>query len=501
MDHEKTLELLAKALEIAPGDWETRSHMASLCIELGRGERAARLLEAAPALPDDVAGKLHAAGLLHQAGANNAALQIADGLIAASSTNAQAHLLKANIYRDRGLDAEARRHYNLAAVIDPSLEDEHFEAWLDGGGATTTRPATAGGTRDDPPRGGHDAGDGVAQPPLPSPFDDLEPDFNPPPPGVDAEPSDSQPDFTTEMAEEFDEMDDHSPFAVRPDFPLTTFSDVGGMEPIKESVRMKIVYPFKNKGVFARYGKRAGGGLLLYGPPGCGKTLVARAAAGESAAPLITVSIADVLSRWFGESEERVHALFEAARRHAPSILLVDELDALGVRRSDAGGSMAGLVNVLLGEIDRSAGDNDGVLVVGATNSPWRVDSAFRRPGRFDQTIFVPPPDADARRQILALATRGLPAAPLDLEKLVRPTAKFSGADLCAVVDRAVEMAIAEEMRSGREGELTTKLLAAAIKRSRPTTLEWMEEAANYASYANRSGVYDELAEYLGEGR
>jgi SpoVK/Ycf46/Vps4 family AAA+-type ATPase len=225
--------------------------------------------------------------------------------------------------------------------------------------------------------------------------------------------------------------------------------------------------------------------------------LLARATAGECGAHFDAVSIPDILSKYFGESESRLHAIFETARRHAPSILFIDELDALGVKRSDASGPMAGLVNVLLTEIDGASSNNDGVLVLGATNSPWRIDPAFRRPGRFDNTVFVPPPDAAARSSIIEILLADVPCEKFDFEKVVAATDRFSGADLRAAIDAALELAIAEEMRTGKDTSLTGKMLLAAIKATRPTTLEWLDQASNYASYANNSGVYDELAEYL----
>jgi transitional endoplasmic reticulum ATPase len=260
---------------------------------------------------------------------------------------------------------------------------------------------------------------------------------------------------------------------------------------------MKLIYPSKNKGVFEKFNRRAGGGLLLYGPPGCGKTAIAQAAAGECGSRFIEVSVADVLSKWFGESERRIRDLFDIARSNAPAVVFIDEIDALGVKRSDASGAMAGLVNVLLGEVDRTSSHNTDILIIGATNTPWRVDSSFRRPGRFDQTIFVPPPDSEARASILELLLRNIPTTGIETASLVEATHKFSGADLRAAVDAGIETAITEEMKTGNDTRLSAEMLMAAIKATRPTTLEWLEQAANYASYANASGLYDDLATYI----
>jgi SpoVK/Ycf46/Vps4 family AAA+-type ATPase len=260
---------------------------------------------------------------------------------------------------------------------------------------------------------------------------------------------------------------------------------------------MNIIYPFKNPGVFQKFNRSAGGGILLYGPPGCGKTHIARATAGECRATFLSIAITDVLSKWIGESERHLHDLFETARSQAPAVLFIDEIDAIGMNRHDAGSSSAPLVNVLLTEMDGIAADNTNLMVLAATNSPWRVDNALRRPGRFDRVLFVPPPDAVGRAAILEISLRGMPHDSLDLQKLAKQTDRFSGADLRAVVSRAAEQAILTEMRTGRESLLTQRMLTETIAMMRPSTTEWLETARNYASYSNQSGFYDELAAYL----
>jgi SpoVK/Ycf46/Vps4 family AAA+-type ATPase len=166
------------------------------------------------------------------------------------------------------------------------------------------------------------------------------------------------------------------------------------------------------------------------------------------------------------------------------------------VKRADAGHS-ASLVNTLLTEIDGAASRNENVLVMGATNTPWRLDSAFRRPGRFDHVVFVPPPDQAARKSIFALALDGIPQESLDLDQLAQKSEKFSGADIRAVVEASTESVIETIIKTGKEVKLTQKELLQALKKHRPTTLEWLEQASNYASYANQSGLYDELSEYI----
>jgi SpoVK/Ycf46/Vps4 family AAA+-type ATPase len=281
--------------------------------------------------------------------------------------------------------------------------------------------------------------------------------------------------------------------------PTVTFADVGGLEEIKERIRMAIIYPFQKPELFAAYGRRAGGGLLLYGPPGCGKTFMARATAGELNARFISVGISDILDMWHGRSEQKLHALFETARRTRPTVLFFDELEGIGGNRLDMRAHhQRTLVNQFLAELDGAEGDNEGILVIGATNSPWHVDQALRRPGRFDHIVFVAPPDEAARREVLRLHLRGKPAAEdVDIGKLARETEGFSGADLHALVTAASEQALREALRTGAIAPLSTGLLQRALRTQKPSTTEWLMTAKNYAIYSNEGGLYDEVAEYL----
>ena len=170
------------------------------------------------------------------------------------------------------------------------------------------------------------------------------------------------------------------------------------MDDVKRRLELAFFGPLRNPQMRKLYGKSLRGGLLLYGPPGCGKTFLARAVAGEMGAKFISVSIVDVLNMWIGNSERNLHEIFEAARRNAPCVLFLDELDALGHKRSQmTSTSMRTIGNQLLTELDGVDSNNDGVFVLAATNAPWDVDPALRRPGRFDRMCLVLPPDATAR--------------------------------------------------------------------------------------------------------
>lgn len=503
MNHEKTLELLAKALEIAPGDWETRSHMAALYLDLGMQPHAVALLDATPSLPNDATGKLHAAELFARGNEDNAALRIADALIADNRANAKAHLLKAKIYRGRGMKTDARKHYNIAAVIDASLEDLEFEAWLDGMPPARRDSMGKPGTLPAPAETSPQPALRENDPDLPnmkSPAEDF--DFatgGPPPydPWVDG--TDDADDYTAEMATEFGE-EEYDPFFINLCTPDTNFSEVGGLEDIKERVRMKFIYPSNNRNLFAKFNRRAGGGLLLYGPPGCGKTMAARAAAGESGSRFVEISLADLPGKYPGGGARHIRRLFDAARSNSPSVVFIDDIDALGARRSTTASATAtGLLNALLGEMDGASSENDGVLVIGASNFPWAIDGALLRPGRFDQTIFVPPPDTDSRRAIFEILLRDIPTTGIDVAELVATTDKFSGADLRAAVDAAVETAIATEMRTGEDTRLSQEMLRSAVRSARPTTLEWLAQATGDCDRNKRADVYPALASYLKE--
>ncbi len=250
--------------------------------------------------------------------------------------------------------------------------------------------------------------------------------------------------------------------------------------------------------MFKAYGKPIGGGILMYGPPGCGKTHLARATAGEINASFISIGISDVLDMWIGSSEKKLHELFEHARRNAPCVMFFDEVDALGASRSDMKTSAGRhLINQFLSEMDGIESSNEGVLILAATNAPWHLDSAFRRPGRFDRILFVPPPDVEARAAILRILLKGKPAENIDHVHVAKKAKDLSGADLKAVVDVAVEAKLADAIRTGTPKPLTSKDLVAAVKKQRSTTKEWFATARNYALYSNQGGTYDDILKYL----
>ena len=281
--------------------------------------------------------------------------------------------------------------------------------------------------------------------------------------------------------------------------PRVRLDDVGGMEEVKATLQRSFLAPMRNPQLRQAFRKSLRGGLLLYGPPGCGKTFIARALAGELGARFSVVGIADVLDMWLGESERKLHEIFEASRRSAPCVLFLDEIDALGQKRSHMRGSaMRTVVNQLLTELDAADDSNEGVFVLAATNHPWDVDTALRRPGRFDRLQLVLPPDAPARRAILELHLRDRPGAEgLDLEDAVRRTDGYSGADLAYLCEMATELAMEESMRAGEVKPISRQDLRSASESTSSSTRAWFEVAYNYAMFANEGGQYDDLLAYI----
>lgn len=458
MKNKDTIEMLIEALKAQPDNDKLRGHIVQLMTEdddfsqldtMNMGERDLIVVA-----NESIAVK------------PELAISLAEKALEMNKANAEAYMIVAKAHRERGDLEKAYKFYSIAAVIDERLESPEFERFSSGSAKSNNDPDTpeeiTPAERPLIPAMLSEHGEGISEDRLDS--DDF----------VETDPA-------------LDALLNQR---------LIDFSDVGGMEALKERIRMSIIYPFKNKELFKKFKKKMGGGILMYGPPGCGKTLIAKATAGECGAHFMNISIHDILSKWIGESEQRVHQLFETARRKSPTIIFIDEIDAMCIKRADAGHT-ASLVNMFLTEIDGATSNNEDVLVIGATNTPWRIDSAFRRPGRFDHVLFVPPPDVAARESIFALALDDIPQEKIDAKKLAKYSEKFSGADIVATVSAAGEEAIQEIMRTGKEIKVSEKIMVKAVKKHRPTTLEWLEQAANYASYANQSGLYDELAEYI----
>jgi len=293
-------------------------------------------------------------------------------------------------------------------------------------------------------------------------------------------------------------FDNNGKDLVESEKPEETFADVGGLEDVKKKIRMNFILPLKQPELFAAYGKEAGGSLLLYGPPGCGKTFLARAVAGEIDANFMHIELQAILGMYVGQSENNLHDIFEKARENKPCVIFIDELDAMGGSRNQMRQHHDRiLVNQLLMELDGLRTFNDQVFVIGATNTPWYLDSALRRPGRFNHMIFVPPPEESERTTILRLKLAGKPLSSLDLSKISKETKHFSGADLEQIVKDAVESALERTLDIGEIQPISQDDLKKATKNRKATTLDWFATAKNYATFSDINQDYQIVLDYM----
>merc|ERR1712227_724281 len=248
-------------------------------------------------------------------------------------------------------------------------------------------------------------------------------------------------------------MGKSTPSAIREtvvEVPNISWTDVGGLENVKKELQELVQYPVEHPEKFLKFGMMPSRGVLFYGPPGCGKTLLAKAIANECQANFISIKGPELLTMWFGESEANVRDIFDKARSAAPCVLFFDELDSVAQSRGgsagDAGGAADRVINQILTEMD-GMGSKKNVFIIGATNRPDIIDSAILRPGRLDQLIYIPLPDEASRISILGAALRKTPVAKdVGIAYLAKLTKGFSGADLTEICQRAVKLAIRENI-------------------------------------------------------
>jgi transitional endoplasmic reticulum ATPase len=253
--------------------------------------------------------------------------------------------------------------------------------------------------------------------------------------------------------------------------PGVRFSDVAGLEQVKEQIRLKLIYPFVYPEKAERFGVRKGGGILLYGPPGTGKTMIARAVAGEVDAPFFPVKPSEVMSKWVGEAEQNVERLFATARSYPRSVIFIDEVEALVPKRRSSGSTvMQRLVPQILAELEGFEEREGALLFVGATNEPWALDPAVLRPGRFDEKVYVPLPDLAARRRILELNLRERPLAPdVDLGALAEALERYSGADIVNICGKACAIPFIEAIERGVDRDVTLGDFRQVMAQAKPS--------------------------------
>ncbi len=276
----------------------------------------------------------------------------------------------------------------------------------------------------------------------------------------------------------------------KPVIPDTRFADIGGLDQVKQLIKENILYPFKYKEISERYGKTAGGGMLMFGPPGCGKTMIAKAAAGECGVRFINVNLATVLDKWVGNSEKAVSMIFNAARKHAPSIIFLDEIDALGgSREAMQAGWEKKLISQLLIELDGLTSDNSNVMLLAASNAPWEVDFALRRPGRLGKMVFVPPPEADARGAIIKIYLDKKPfvEAGIDMNAIGKAADKYSADAIRHIVESAASIPWRKAIDTGETRAISQADLELALQEANPDLAEWERLVSRYKDFADKS--------------
>lgn len=443
----KTIEAIREALALTPDNIPLRAHLAELLVEerdLQQAEREYRdVLARSPA---DKTIMLGLAYVFYLQRKNSAALVILDDLTVRDDAPPRSFYLLCMISIRQNDQRQARWAYREAINRDATLFDPEIEKQLFG--------------------------------------------------------SDSNGLDLIGQLQQGQRPDTRSTFGDTPDGeverPEITFDDVGGIHSVKEEVRRKIIHPLKHPEIFRAYGKKISGSLMLYGPPGCGKTHLARATAGEVDANFIAISVNEILDYYVGQCDDNLQELFELARSNRPCVLFLDQLDALANRRLQLqSGFGRRLINHFLAELDGMRASNDGVLILAATNAPWHLGAVFRRPGRFDRILFVAPPDQPARECILGLLLKNKPVNNINLTELAGKTVGFSGADLKTLVDEAIEKKLAAAVKSGHPAPLKQSDLLESLQLISPKTGHWLATARSYALAANPNGIYDDVLRYL----
>ncbi len=276
--------------------------------------------------------------------------------------------------------------------------------------------------------------------------------------------------------------------------PNTGFSDIGGLEDVKENIRKAIIYPFTHKDLYEMYGQKAGEGILLHGPPGCGKTMMAKAAAKECGASFISVKTSSIVSKWVGASEKNIKKVFETARKSDRAIIFFDEIDSIAGRRSTSEDYAKRVVNELLAQMDGVDTSEDDLLILAATNEPWSIDPALRRPGRFSKLIFIPEPDEKAREAIFDLNLKKRPIdKDVDVRELARKTDSYSGADITAICTEAADIPLGEALRGDNPRKITMQDFLKILDTRKPSIISWYAQARQEIKKTAEENIFPEI--------
>ena len=272
------------------------------------------------------------------------------------------------------------------------------------------------------------------------------------------------------------------------------FSSICGLEELKEEIRLKIIEPFKHPDIFKKYGKKIGGGILMYGPPGCGKSLISEATANEAEVTFFNVKASDLKSKYVGETEQNIARLFEDARNAQPAIIFFDEFEALGGERTTSNKYDKNAVSQLLQEMDGFGNKDSQILLLAATNEPWSIDTALLREGRFGTSIYVHSPDFEARKNIFKLNLQKRPLSnDVSYNVLASLTEGYSGADIMSICEAAAERALKDYLKTKKERHICLEDFTELLRKKESSIKPWYKNALNYLRNSTAREFYADL--------